>query len=73
MAFRNDVHTVLDELARRHGIARGELSRRFHRIKARGDSPSPQDVNWIDDRTGDVYDGPHGQPGQYIGNLFDDF
>ena len=73
MALRRDVGTVLGELARQHGVARGELSRRFHQIKQRGDSPGPQDTNWIDDQTGDVYDGPQGQPGQYIGNLFDDF
>jgi hypothetical protein len=73
MALRSDVATVLGELARRHQVARGELSKRFHRIKDRGDTPGTTDVNWIDDLTGDVYDGPHGQPGQYIGNLFDDF
>ena len=73
MATRKDISTVLGELAGKHGLPRGELSKRFHRIKHRGDSPGPQDVNWIDDESGDVYDGPGGQVGQYIGNVFDDF
>lgn len=73
MAIRKDIPTVLDELARRLGIPRGELRTRFHQIKSQGDSPGPRDVNWIDDVSGDVYDGPGGGLGQYIGNLFNDF
>jgi hypothetical protein len=73
MAIRKDIANVLRELARRSGIPRGELSKRFHQIKSRGATPGPQDVNWIDDVTGDVYDGAGDDPGQYIGNVFDDF
>lgn len=73
MAIRKDIEHVLSELARRSGIPRGELSRRFHRIKRRGATPDPQDVNWIDDTNGDVYDGAGGGIGDYIGNVFNDF
>ena len=73
MAIRKDVSTVLEELARTSGIHKGDLSKRFHQIKSRGATPNPTDVNWIDDLTGDVYDGPGGGVGQYIGNLLNDF
>jgi hypothetical protein len=73
MAIRKDVANVLDELSKKSGINRGELSRRFHQIKSRGTTPGPGDVNWIDDISGDVYDGPGGRMGAYIGNVFNDF
>lgn len=73
MTIRKDVATVLAELATKRGVHRGELSRRFHRIKSKGATPGPQDVNWIDDVSGDVYDGPGGTVGQTIGNVFHDF
>ena len=73
MSIRNDISSVLRALASRSGIPRGELSRRFHQIKSRGSTPGSQDVNWIDDQTGDVYDGPGGAVGDYIGNVFNDF
>jgi hypothetical protein len=65
--IRTDVETVLSDLASASGIHRGELSRRFHRIKSRGDTPRPGDANKIDE-TGDVYDGKD----QYIRNVFND-
>jgi hypothetical protein len=73
MAITSDVSDALIRLAKNSGLARGELSRRFHRIKQRGQTPGPADTNFIDDDSGDVYDGPNDQPGQYIGNVFDDF
>ncbi len=73
MAIRRDISTVLGELGRKSGVPPGELSKRFHQIKRRGNTPGPRDINWIDDVTGDVYDGPGGKVGHYIGNLFDDF
>jgi hypothetical protein len=73
MAIRKDVANVLDELSKKSGIHHGELSRRFHQIKSRGATPGPGDVNWIDDSSGDVYDGPGGHVGAYIGNVFHDF
>ena len=73
MAVRKDISVVLGELSTRSGIHRRELSKRFHRIKRRGITPGPREVNWIDDVNGDVYDGPGGNVGQYIGNLFDDY
>jgi hypothetical protein len=73
MAIRQDIAQVLNELAQRNQIARGELSKRFHRIKRRGACSGPQDPNWIDDQTGDVYDDARGSPGDYIGNVIDDF
>jgi hypothetical protein len=73
MALRKDVSTVLEELSRISGIHQGDLSKRFHQIKSRGTTPGPTDVNWIDDLTGDVYDGPGDGVGVYIGNVFNDF
>jgi hypothetical protein len=67
MAIRNDISNVLVELSRKSGVHRGELSRRFHRIKRRGTTPGPRDINWIDDLSGDVYDGPHGKVGTTSG------
>jgi DNA-binding Lrp family transcriptional regulator len=45
MALRKDVDTVLAELARKSGVSRGELSRRFHRIKRQGAAPCPRGTN----------------------------
>jgi hypothetical protein len=73
MAIRKDIANVLDELSKKSGVPRGELSKRFHRIKSQGATPGPTDVNWIDDVSGDVYDGPSGKVGDYIGNVFNDF
>ena len=73
MAVTANVGAGLDRLAKQSGEPRGELSRRFHRIKRRGATPGPTDINYIDDQTGDVYGGPGGGPGDYIGNVFSDF
>ena len=73
MAIRKDVATVLRELSKKSGIHEGDLSKRFHQIKSRGTMPGPKDINWIDDTSGDVYDGPNGKIGAYIGNVFNDF
>lgn len=73
MAIRSDVETTLEELSRRSGIPRGELSKRYHRIKRHGASFGAEDDNFIDDANGDVYDAIGGVPGDYIGNVFDDF
>jgi hypothetical protein len=62
------------ERAQQAGLNRGELGRRFHRIKSRGRSSGPRDSNRIDTDTGDVYDTePDGSLGEYIGNVFNDF
>jgi hypothetical protein len=73
MALTGRVGEALQRLAQRSGIPRGELSKRFHRIKRHGATPRATDANWIDDVTGDVYDAPGGQVGDDIGNVFDDF
>jgi hypothetical protein len=73
MAIRKDIGTALDQLSRNSGIDRGVLRERFHRIKRHGRTPQPNDINFIDDMNGDVYDAPAGQVGEYIGNVFDDF
>jgi len=72
MAIRSDVEKVLDELTRRSGIHRGELGRRYHKIK-KGCGASPDDPTWIDDATGNVYDDKHGAIDHYIGNVFSHF
>ena len=38
MAIRHDIAKALGELAAKSVIHRGDLSRRFHQIKARGDT-----------------------------------
>jgi hypothetical protein len=73
MPIRRDIQSILTELAQRSGLELGELSKRFHQIKSRGATPGPQDTNFIDDSNGDVYDGPAGVIGDYIGNVFNDF
>jgi len=68
-ALTSNVKGGLQKLSKSSGLHQGELSRRFHQIKARGDTPGARQNNWIDDVTGDVLDGNR----NYIGNVFDDF
>ncbi|MPZ76801.1 MAG: toxin [Deltaproteobacteria bacterium] len=69
MALTTKVRSALEKLSGTSGISRGELSKRFHRIKSHGATPEPTDTNYIDDVTGDVFDGTMA----YIGNVFNDF
>ncbi|EIQ00557.1 RHS repeat-associated core domain protein [Opitutaceae bacterium TAV1] len=66
-AVTTDIRGALGRLAKESGIERGELSNRFHQIKRHGESYTPQGVNRIDDKTGDVFDAT----GEYIGNVFE--
>jgi len=67
--IRTDVGNVLNELSKKSGLGRAVLRERFHRIKAKSDSPDPTDQLTIDDKSGDVFDAQ----GQYAGNVFNDF
>ncbi|MEZ5276001.1 MAG: RHS repeat-associated core domain-containing protein [Opitutaceae bacterium] len=66
-AVTSDVNGALDRIARRTGIPRGELGKRFHRIKGNPVNPTnaPRGQNRIDDRNGDVINGD----GEVIGNV----
>jgi hypothetical protein len=60
---------ALSRLSKRSGSNQGDLSKRFHQIKKRGETPGANQRNQLDDITGDVFDGN----GNYSGNVFDDF
>ena len=69
-AVTTDVNGALDRIAKRTGINRGVLGKRFHRAKGDPVNPTahPQGKNRIDERNGDVIDGD----GDVIGNVITD-